>query len=96
MNKTKKELLSEALYLLHTLEDKTGYENVKLGTAINELQTLLPTIDEPIAEQVIQVGVYYYLDEEGNKVYDVEEMMREFEAELKILDYQNKFGRLKK
>ena len=69
---------------------------MKLGTAINDLQDLLPTIDEPIAEQVIQVGVYYYLDEEGNKVYDVEEMMREFEAELKILDYQNKFGRLKK
>ena len=87
MNKTKKELLSEALYLLHTLEDKTGYENVKLGTAINELQTLLPIIDElPTPEQTIQVGVYYYLDDAGNKVYDFDEMMSEFEAELKKLN----------
>jgi len=85
MAKTNKEILSEALNLLHTLEDKTGYENVKLGTAINDLQDLLPIIDEPIPEQTIQVGVYYYLDEEGKKVYDFDEMMSEFEAELKKL-----------
>ena len=85
MNKTNKQLLFEALDILHTLEDKTGYENIKLGTAINDLQDLLLTIDEPITEQTIQVGVYYYLDDAGNKVYDFEEMMSEFEAELKKL-----------
>ena len=46
MNKTNKQLLSSALSLLHTLEDRTGYDNIKLGTAINDLQDLLPTIDQ--------------------------------------------------
>jgi len=87
MEKTNKQLLSEALFLLHTLEDKTGYENVKLGTAINDLQDLLPIIDNlPLEEQTINVGVYYYIDDEGNKVYDVEEMKREFETKLKDLE----------
>lgn len=84
--KSNKDILSKALDLLHTLEDRTNYDNVKLGTAINLLQDVLPTINrEPIAEQTIEVGVYYYLDDEGNKVYDFEEMMREFEEDLKRL-----------
>jgi hypothetical protein len=84
--KSNKEILSKALDLLHTLEDRTNYDNVKLGTAINLLQDLLPTINrEPIAEQSIEVGVYYYLDDAGNKVYDTEEMQREFETKLKDL-----------
>jgi hypothetical protein len=84
--KSNKDILSKALDLLHTLEDRTNYDNVKLGTAINLLQDLLPTINrEPIAEQTIEVGVYYYLDDAGNKVYDFDEMMNEFEIELKRL-----------
>jgi len=83
--KSNKEILSEALSLLHTLEDRTNYDNVKLGTAINDLQDLLMTINEPVSEQTIEVGVYYYLDDEGKKVYDFDEMMSEFEAELKKL-----------
>jgi len=84
--KSNKDILSKALDLLHTLEDRTGYGNVKLGTAINLLQDVLPTINrEPIAEQTIEVGVYYYLDDAGNKVYDFDEMMREFEEGLKRL-----------
>lgn len=85
MSKTNKELLSEALGYLHLLEDKLGYDNIKLGMAINDLQDLLPTIDEPIPEQVIQVGVYYYLDDTGKKIYDLEEMQREFITKLKDL-----------
>jgi hypothetical protein len=84
--KSNKDMLSKALDILHTLEDRTNYDNVKLGTAINLLQDLLPTINrEPIAEQTIEVGVYYYLDDNGNKVYDFDEMMNEFELELKRL-----------
>jgi hypothetical protein len=83
--KSNKEILSKALDLLHTLEDRTNYDNIKLGTAINNLQDLLPTIDEPVSEQTIQVGVYYYIDDEGKKVYDTEEMQREFETKLKDL-----------
>ena len=84
--KSNKELLSKALDILYTLEDRTNYDNVILGTAINNLQALLPTINkERIAEQTIQVGVYYYLDDENKKVYDFDEMMSEFEEELKRL-----------
>ena len=84
--KSNKDILSKALDLLHTLEDRTNYANVKLGTAINLLQDVLPNINrEPIAEETIEVGVYYYLDDEGNKVYDFDEMMREFEEDLKRL-----------
>jgi len=84
--KSNRELLYKALDILHTLEDRTNYDNVKLGTAINLLQELLPTINrERIAEEIIEVGVYYYIDDEGKKVYDVDEMMNEFELELKKL-----------
>ena len=84
--KSNKELLFKALDILHTLEDRTNYDNVTLGTAINLLQDLLPTINrERIAEEIIEVGVYYYIDDEGKKVYDVDEMMNEFELELKKL-----------
>jgi hypothetical protein len=84
--KSNRELLYKALDILHTLEDRTNYDNVKLGTAINLLQDLLPTINrERIADETIEVGVYYYLDDAGNKVYDFDEMMNEFEAELKKL-----------
>ena len=83
--KSNKQLLEKALDILHTLEDRTNYDNVKLGTAINDLQDLLPIIDEPVSEQTIQVGVYYYIDDEGKKVYDFDEMMSEFEEELKRL-----------
>lgn len=43
----------------------------------------------------IQVDVYYYVDEEtGIRVFDEEEMMRDFEDRLKEL--KNKFGLLEK
>tara|TARA_B100000029_G_scaffold152223_1_gene147252 strand:- start:340 stop:537 length:198 start_codon:yes stop_codon:yes gene_type:complete len=34
----------------------------------------------------IQVGIYYYEDDDGNKVYDFEEMADEFEQKLSELD----------
>lgn len=37
-------------------------------------------------ENKIEVGIYYYVDEDGKKVYDTEEMMREFEQKLSELD----------
>lgn len=41
---------------------------------------------DDFTENVIEVGIYYYIDEEtGKKVYDVEEMMREFEIKLEEL-----------
>ena len=34
----------------------------------------------------IQIPIYYYEDDNGNKVYDFEEMTNEFEQELSMLD----------
>jgi hypothetical protein len=34
----------------------------------------------------IEVGIYYHENEDGNKVYDYEEMADEFEKELSMLD----------
>ena len=33
----------------------------------------------------IEIGIYYYEDDDGNKVYDYEEMAEEFENELSKL-----------
>lgn len=84
--KSNKQLLSEALDLLYKVEDNTEYSNTKLGEAINNLQELLSTIDVPrISGRTIEVGVYYYIDDEGNRVYDEEEMQRELEFKMKEL-----------
>jgi hypothetical protein len=34
----------------------------------------------------IEVNIYYYIDENGKKVYDFEEMADEFEQKLSELD----------
>jgi len=35
-----------------------------------------------VPEDVISIGVYSYDDEDGKKVYDIEEMRNEFETKL--------------
>ena len=37
----------------------------------------------------IQIPIYYYEDDNGNKVYDFELMMREFETKLSKLGHGN-------
>ena len=37
------------------------------------------------SEGVIKVGIYYYINDDGKKVYDIECMMEEFEYKLKEL-----------
>ncbi len=37
----------------------------------------------------IQIPIYYYEDDNGNKVYDFELMMREFETKLSELGHGN-------
>ena len=34
----------------------------------------------------IEIGIYYYEDEDGNRMYDYEGMADEFEQELSMLD----------
>jgi hypothetical protein len=36
--------------------------------------------------QKIEVNIYYYIDENGKKIYDFEEMANDFELELSKLD----------
>jgi hypothetical protein len=41
--------------------------------------------DDRIEEESIQVDHYYYLDKDGKKVYDEEEMTQEFQEKLSKL-----------
>ena len=36
-------------------------------------------------ENKLEIGIYYYKDEDGNKVYDYEEMANEFEDKISEL-----------
>jgi hypothetical protein len=38
----------------------------------------------------IKIGIYYYIDDEGNKVYDEDEIRDEFERKLQELLNENK------
>jgi len=40
------------------------------------------TMQMEVPEDVISIGVYSYDDEDGKKVYDIEEMRNEFETKL--------------
>jgi hypothetical protein len=37
-------------------------------------------------EEKIEVNIYYYIDENGKKIYDFEEMANDFELKLSKLD----------
>ena len=39
-----------------------------------------------MSNEKIEVNIYYYIDEDGKKVYDFEEMANEFEQRLSELD----------
>lgn len=36
--------------------------------------------------ETISIPIYYYIDEQGNKIYDIEEMTKEFEMLLYQLE----------
>lgn len=50
-----------------------------------EVEDLCEITKDDFTEQVIEVGVYYYTDDKGKKVYDTEEMTNEFETKLNQL-----------
>jgi len=39
-----------------------------------------------MSNEKIEVNIYYYIDEDGKKVYDFEQMTDEFEQKLSELD----------
>ena len=39
-----------------------------------------------MSNEKIEVNIYYYIDEDGKKVYDFEQMADEFEQKLSELD----------
>ena len=44
-----------------------------------------------MSKNYLEIGIYYYMDDEtGKKVYDKEEMLREFENKLENLINKNK------
>ena len=45
---------------------------------------------DSLPPKTIKVGVYYYKDEEGNMVFDTEEMQKEFEFKLKEIEKEFK------
>ena len=47
-----------------------------------------PTISKPGGYKImekIEIDIYYYIDDKGNKVYDIEAMSNEFENKLSEL-----------
>ena len=41
--------------------------------------------EKEVQENIISVGVYWYEEEDGKRIYDVDEMRAEFEAKLRRL-----------
>lgn len=42
--------------------------------------------NEKMPPQTIEIGVYWYKDDDGKIVFDTEEMQREFEQKIKELE----------
>jgi hypothetical protein len=50
-----------------------------------EISEVCCVTKDDFTEKTIDVGIYYYTDDDGKKVYDTEEMTNEFETKLKAL-----------
>lgn len=61
-----------------------GYKKQKQYKKTKKTFTYKQTIKQTIMnENYLKIGIYYYIDDEtGKKVYDEEEMLREFENKL--------------
>jgi hypothetical protein len=68
MKKNNKILLSSALDILYTLEDNTGYENEKIGNAINLLQDALTSKKEK--KKVVKYAVKKHSKTEATIIVD--------------------------
>lgn len=53
---------------------------------LNEFEYSQTIIREIPVSNKVEVGVYYYQDEDGKKVYDTEEMEREFQEKISKLE----------
>lgn len=54
----------------------------------NELEYSQTLIKENSVSEKVEIGVYYYKDEDGKKVYDTEEMIREFQEKISKFEIQ--------
>jgi len=54
------------------------------------LQTTEEKIDKNGMPDTLEVGIYYYIDDDGKKVYDEECMREEFEAMIEFLSSNQK------
>ena len=52
-----------------------------------QLARVADALEKPtLSEDTIVVGVYYFTDEHGKKIYDIEHMYEEFETKIKEFD----------
>lgn len=55
---------------------------------LNDLEYSQTIVREIPVSNKVEVGVYYYQDEDGKKVYDIEEMEREFQEKISKFETQ--------
>ncbi len=66
------------------IKDETDCVNL-LQDMDYEVEEICTITKDDFTENVIEVGVYYYIDDDNKKVYDTEEMTREFQEKLNDL-----------
>ena len=76
----REQYMAEASYnarAIDAIEDELARRKIATAIELSE--------ERDGEENVISVGIYWYEEEDGTRVYDVEEMREEFEAKLKQL-----------
>jgi len=80
LTQLREEYMAEASYnsrAIDAIEDELSRRYVATAYELSE--------ERGDKENTISVGIYWYEEEDGTRVYDVEEMREEFEAKLKQL-----------
>lgn len=55
-----------------------------------QLKRIADSLENKPSQDTLEVGVYYYINEEtGKKVYDIEEMYQELDQKISNLEKQN-------
>lgn len=63
------------------VHSQNRYRGMQHMDTIHETEYSI-TMQMETPEDVISIGVYWYDDEEGKRIYDIEEMRNEFETKL--------------
>jgi hypothetical protein len=56
----------------------------------DQLKRIADALEKPtVSEDTITIGAYYYIDDAGKKVYDLEEMYEELALKISVLEEKN-------